>query len=112
MSSRDWESKTLREPRNNVNNSSFAKLAIALASLLCVAAVARGQEPAPHAYVITPLHSNAITLTYSYFTRTVQFDGTLPGTGAGGKINMPIVTYDHLLGFFGRFSNETPTTNH
>jgi hypothetical protein len=105
MSSRDWESKTFREPRNNVNTSSFAKLAIALASLLCVAAVARGQDLAPRAYVITPLHSNAITLTYSYFTGSVQFDGTLPGTGAAGKINMPIVTYYHSLSLFGRSSN-------
>lgn len=68
-------------------------------------AAARGQDLAPRAYVITPLHSNAITLTYSYYTGSLQFDGAVPITGATGKINMPIVTYYHSLNFFGRSAN-------
>jgi hypothetical protein len=32
--------------------------------------------------VITPLHANAIALTYSYYTGGLQFDGALPITGA------------------------------
>ena len=68
-------------------------------------AAARGQDLAPRAYVITPLHSNAITLTYSYYTGSLQFDGAVPITGATGKINMPIITYYHSLNFFGRSAN-------
>jgi hypothetical protein len=32
--------------------------------------------------VITPLHANAIALTYSYYTGGLQFDGAVPITGA------------------------------
>ena len=81
------------------------KLAIASASLLCTLAAAHGQDLAPRAYVITPLHANAITLTYSYYTGSLQFDGALPVTGATGQIHIPIVTYYHSLSFFGRSAN-------
>ena len=79
--------------------------ALALMCWLCVMAVAQAQDLAPRTYLITPLHSNAITLTYSYFTGNLEFDGAVPITGATGKINMPIFTYYHSLSFFGRSAN-------
>jgi hypothetical protein len=49
--------------------------------------VARGQELAPRAFVITPVHWNAITLTYAYYTGGLQFDG-VPITGATANISV------------------------
>lgn len=76
-----------------------------MASLLCAPPFTWGQDLAPRAYVITPLHSNAITLTYSYYTGSLLLDGALPVTGATGKINIPILAYYHSLNFFGRSAN-------
>jgi hypothetical protein len=64
-----------------------------------------GQELAPRAYVITPLGSNAVILTYAYFTGSVLFDGALPITGATGKYSVPVFTYYHAFNFFGRSAN-------
>lgn len=40
------------------------------------------QDLAPRAYIITPMHSNAVTLTYSFFDGDLLFDGEVPITGA------------------------------
>ena len=40
------------------------------------------QDLAPRAYLITPLHSNAINLTYSYYHGGLDFNGVVPVTGA------------------------------
>jgi len=81
------------------------KFTIAITLELCALGLVCGQDLAPHAYVITPVHSNAITLTYSYFSGSVLFDGALPVTGATGKIDVSIFTYYHSLSFFGRSAN-------
>lgn len=65
------------------------------------------QDLAPRAYVITPLHSNAITLTWAFYDGGVNFNGTIPITGATGKYNVPIFSYYHSLNFFGRSANIT-----
>jgi hypothetical protein len=70
----------------------LGKLAIAAALELCALGVA-GQDLAPRAYVITPLNSNAITLTYSYYTAGLQFDGAVPITGATAQLSVPVFTY-------------------
>jgi hypothetical protein len=86
-------------------NRSFGNLAIAAALALCAAGWACGQDLAPRAYVITPLHWNAITLTYAYNTGSLQFDGAVPITGATANISTPTITYYHSLNFFGRSAN-------
>jgi hypothetical protein len=70
----------------------LGKLAIAAALRFCALGVA-GQDLAPLAYVITPLNSNAITLTYSYYTGGLQFDGAVPITGATAQLSVGL----HLL---------------
>jgi len=65
------------------------------------------QDLAPRAYVITPVGSNAIILTYSHFNGALQFDGAVPITGATASVNMPIASYYHTLDFFGRTANIT-----
>jgi hypothetical protein len=85
----------------------LAKLALAAALVFCGQDVAWGQDLAPRTYVITPLHSNAIIFTYSYFSGSVLFDGAAPITGAVARINVPSFTYYHSLSFFGRSANFT-----
>jgi hypothetical protein len=63
------------------------------------------QDLAPRAYVITPLHSNATILTYSFFHGSVLFDGAAPITGATGTYSVPILSYYHSFNFFGRSAN-------
>jgi Putative MetA-pathway of phenol degradation len=99
--------KTLRNRGYIGYKASCRKIAIAFASLLCALGVACGQDMAPRAYLITPLHSNAVTLTYSYFNGGFQFDGALPVAGATAKLSVPNITYYHALNFFGRSANLT-----
>jgi hypothetical protein len=65
------------------------------------------QDLAPRAYLITPVHSNAVTLTYSFFDGNLIFDGTIPITGATARVSVPIFTYYHAFSFFGRSANFT-----
>ena len=67
----------------------------------------RAQDLAPRAYVITPLHSNAVTLTYSFYDGSILFDGAVPVTGATGRYHVPIFTYYHSFSLFGRSANVT-----
>jgi hypothetical protein len=63
------------------------------------------QDLAPRAYVITPLHSNAVTLIYSFYDGSVLFDGAAPITNASATINVEIFSLYHALNFFGRSAN-------
>jgi hypothetical protein len=71
------------------------------------ASVGHAQDLAPRAYVITPIHSNAITLTYSFFDGSLVFEGTIPITGAQARVNVTIFNYSHSLKLFGRTANFT-----
>jgi hypothetical protein len=64
------------------------------------------QDLAPRAYVITPVNSNAVTLTWAFYDGGLNFTGTIPVT-ASGTYNVPIVSYYHSLNFFGRSANVT-----
>jgi hypothetical protein len=63
------------------------------------------QDLAPRAYVITPLHSNAVTLDWSFYDGSINFNGALPVSDATGRYNVPILSYYHSFGFFGRSAN-------
>jgi hypothetical protein len=77
----------------------------AFASFAAGAAQLAAQDLAPRAYVITPLHSNAVTITWSYFDGGVNFNGTVPIANATGTYYVPILSYYHPLNFFGRSAN-------
>lgn len=79
----------------------WAAIALFLSPLL------RGQSLAPRAYLITPVGSNAITITSNVYSGDILFDNTVPITGASGTINLIVPTYYHALGFFGRSANIT-----
>jgi hypothetical protein len=65
------------------------------------------QDLAPRAYLITPLHANAVTLTWSFYDGGLNFNGTIPITGATGTYNVPVLSLYHSLDFFGRSANIT-----
>jgi len=69
--------------------------------------VCHAQSLAPRAYVITPIHSNAITVTYSFYDGGFQFEGAIPITGATAKINITDFSFYHSFNFFGRSANFT-----
>ncbi len=78
-----------------------------LVSFVAVDAQLAAQDLAPRAYVITPAHWNAITLSYSFFDGGVNFNGTIPITNATGTYHVSIISYYHSLRFFGRSANIT-----
>jgi hypothetical protein len=69
--------------------------------------VLRAQDLVPRAYVIAPVHSNAVILTYSFYTGGLLFNNVLPITGANATINISVFSYYHTLSFFGRSANIT-----
>ena len=67
------------------------------ATVVCVA-----QDLAPRAYLITPIHSNAVTVAYSLFDGDLLFDNTVPITGATARVSVTSISYTHSLSLFGR----------
>ena len=76
-------------------------------SLASTAAQLAAQDLAPRAYVITPLHSNAVTITWSFYDGGLNFNGTVPISSATGMYYVSILSYYHSLNFFGRSANVT-----
>ena len=70
-----------------------------------LAGTSHAQDLAPRAYIITPLHSNAVNLTYSYLDGNIIFDGTVPITEATARVNISILSFSHSMNFFGRTAN-------
>ncbi len=77
-----------------------------LVALFSAAAI-HAQDLSPRAYVITPIHTNAAILTWAYFDGGVNFNGTVPISGATGTYNVPILSLYHTLNLFGRSANLT-----
>jgi hypothetical protein len=65
------------------------------------------QDLAPRAYVITPLHSNAVTIISAFFDGGLDFNGAVPITNATGRYYVQILSYYHSLKLFGRSANIT-----
>jgi hypothetical protein len=83
-----------------------------LLMLACSTAVAASslkpccaQDLSPRAYVITPLHANAVTLAYSFYNGNIQFEGAAPITDATGRYHLSVLTYYHAFGILGRSAN-------
>ena len=65
------------------------------------------QDLTPRAYIATPVHSNAVTLIYSFYDGSILLDGALPITDATGRIHVSLLSYYHSLNAFGRSANIT-----
>jgi hypothetical protein len=83
----------------------FFKLVSSLAVALCSLQVLRAQDLAPRAYVITPLRSNALTLTYGFYDGSLLLNGALPVSNATGKYSVPTLSYYHSFEMFGHSAN-------
>jgi Putative MetA-pathway of phenol degradation len=66
-----------------------------------------GQDLAPRAYVITPIHSNAVVMTYSFFSGNLDFQGAAPITDATANASVPIFTIFHSMSVFKRNASFT-----
>jgi hypothetical protein len=81
----------------------FFRFGLAGVLVLCPLLVLRAQDLAPRAYVITPIHSNAVILTWSLYNGSMDFNG-LP-ISATGTYSVPIFSYYHTFSLFGRSAN-------
>ncbi len=72
---------------------------------LLSAQLLNAQDLAPRAYVITPLHSNAVIVTYSFYDGSIDYNGIVPIGGATGTYSVPIFSYYHAFSVFGRSAN-------
>jgi hypothetical protein len=73
-----------------------------LLSICFVSGVCRAQDLTPRAYIITPIHSNAIVLSYSFEDGGILLNPTLPVSNAKGQLHIPIFSYSHSFRLFGR----------
>jgi hypothetical protein len=78
-----------------------------VASVFFLSIAGTAQDLAPRAYLITPVHSNAVTLSYSFYDGDLLFDGAVPITGATAKVGVSVVSLTHSLRIFGRSANFT-----
>ena len=83
----------------------FLRLGLVALWVLCPLCALNAQDLAPRAYLITPIHSNAVTLTYSFFDGSIDFNNALAVSGANGRYNVPVFGYYHTFSFFGRSAN-------
>ena len=80
-------------------------LSLLLFVLLITPAAMHAQDLAPRAYIITPIHSNALTISYGFYSGNLNFDGSVPITDATARASIPVVSYFHSMNFFGRSAN-------
>jgi len=66
---------------------------------------ATGQDLAPRAYVISPMGSNAITVSYAFNDGAILLDPTIPIEDLQGRFSVPILGYYRSFGLFGRSAN-------
>lgn len=87
---------------------SFAKMLVVTLAMACSLKMC-AQDLAPRAYIITPMHTNALTLTYSLYRGGIAFEGALPITDASATVNVSVLSFTHSMRLFGRTANFTAT---
>ena len=86
-----------------------ARHLLVIAGILLASPGLWGQELEPRAYLVTPVGTNAVTITYERATGDALFDPSLPIEGARGTINTSAISYYRSLSFFSRSANLTLT---
>jgi len=79
--------------------------AAALLIALLAPSLAAAQDLTPRAYVVLPVESNAVILTYAFSDGELLFDPTVPIEDAVGTLHAPVFTYFYAFDFFGRSAN-------
>jgi hypothetical protein len=87
----------------------FFKFLLSASMGFCFSKILNAQDLRPRAYVITPIHSNAVILGYAFNEGSIFFGTVLPITNASGRYSVPNLTYYHSLSFFKRSANITAT---
>ncbi len=101
-----WTSSPLR--RRVFSLSKRRKSALVDLVLLGLAAAAgHAQDLAPRAYLVTPIGSNAVTLSWSFFDGSVFTDPTVPIEDFKVRFHSEIFSYTHSFALFGRSANVT-----
>lgn len=77
-------------------------LGVSLVVTLCDA-----QDLAPRAYVVTPVHWNAVIVTYNFSTGGLLFDNAIPISDVTASLNVSILSYYYSVNFLGRSANIT-----
>ena len=82
---------------------------VAAAFLIAVFAPAlcSAQDLTPRAYLVLPVESNAVIVTYAFSDGELLFDPTVPIEDAVGTIHAPVASYFYAFDFFGRSANIT-----
>jgi len=81
------------------------RIALSGLMLLMGSVMARGQDLAPRAYIVSPVRANAITITWSNYRGELNLNGAVPITDATGTYNVPVLSYSRSFSFFGRSAN-------
>jgi hypothetical protein len=84
-----------------------ARLAVSFCGFCLSAILCTAQDLSPRAYVIAPIHSNAIILTYSFYDGSLFLSGALPITDSTARVNVPVFSYFHTMNLFGRSASFT-----
>ena len=87
----------------------FYKLALSAAIAWGSLQALSAQDLRPRAYLITPVHSNAVILSYAFNDGSIFFGTAVPITNASGRYSVPALSYYHSLSFFKRSTNLTVT---
>ena len=69
-----------------------------------ISRITQAQDLAPRAYIVTPVHSNAVTLTYAFYAGNLDI-GNIAITDATARTSVPVFSYFHCLSLFGRTAN-------
>jgi len=83
----------------------LVQLVTAAVMAVCSLQVLSAQDLSPRAYVITPIHSNAITVTYGFYDGALRFNGVVPVSNAMGTYHVPTLSYYHSFNMFGHSAN-------
>ena len=92
------------------SSGSVARLRLALGICGIFASLAsslRAQDLAPRAYLITPVHGNAVILSSGFYSGSLSFNNAVPITGATGTYDISGFAYYHSFDFVGRSANIT-----
>jgi hypothetical protein len=82
---------------NRVNRGIALVFSACLSISICPA-----QDLRPRAYVITPVHSNAVILSYSFSDGSIFFGSVFPITNNSGRYSVPSLSYYYSFSFFKR----------
>jgi len=83
------------------------RAAAALLVAVLAPSLSAAQDLTPRAYVLLPVESNAVIVTYAFSDGELLFDPTVPIEDAVGSIHAPVLTYFYAFDFFGRAANIT-----